>query len=440
MPNRTLMIRQWPRIFPPRDIVLLCFTMLIRKTIAQDVLTTPTQTPATPIAVQEYEAGNPMLVFTPPEEIAQPYPLQWGPVTAHPQVTYEFLYGTGVNTAPGQSQNTIVQTLSPGILLNLGEHWTIDYTPSLVFYSSSGFRNVVNQSVNLGWGTSYGGDWLLTGSQSFTDTSNPSTATAAQTDQQTYITAFAATHQINDRISLNLGFNQDLSYVGNTSSSTNSQISLANSMSWSTLEWLNYEFWPRFNVGLGLGLGYVQPEASIDSIYQQYQGRVNWRATDKISFSLSGGFQDLNYLSGDAGSVETPIYAGTIDYQPVEQTQLSIGSSRVVEQSLYQNQVSDVTSVTVGLTQRLLERLNLNLFGSYGTTEYLASETGLSTSRTDDLYSFTVRLSSPVFTRGTFSVFYTYTDNMSTQSGFTTSASGFSYSSSQMGFEFGYNY
>jgi hypothetical protein len=418
---------------------VLYFVPTVFPALAQSVLTSPPQTPATPSAVQEHQNSNPMQVFA-PSEGAPPLPLQWGPVTLHPHVSYQFLYGNGLQTSPGQQQNSIVQGVSPGILFSLGDHWTLDYTPTLNFYSSHSFKDTLNHAVQLGWGTAYG-DWFFSGAQSFASTSDPNIVTAAQTDQQTYSTAFNAAYQFNSKMSVDMGLNQNFNYVGNGASSTNYLQTLANSKSWSTMDWLNYQFWPRFNAGLGAGFGYTIQDNSPDSIYEQLQARVNWRATDKISFQLSGGLHDQQYLSGGAGDLVTPIFDATIQYQPFEQTKFSLSASRTVSSSYFQNQVTENTGISAGLNQRLLGKLFLDLSGGYAKTKYVASATGPSTTtgRNDDVYSFNARLTYPLLQRATVSVFYGYSHNSSSQSGF-TSASGFGYTSRQVGFEIGYRY
>ncbi len=447
MPNRTSAIRTLVGISPVfhrSGVLLPCVFLFLNRALAQDVLTSPPPTPSTPAAVQENQAANPMQVFAPPEEIASPVPLQWGPATAHPHVDYQFSYGNGINSSPGKSQNTIVQMLSPGTLFNLGDHWTLDYTPTLTFYSSRNFQNTLGQSVHLGWGSAYGGDWFFSGSQSYSDTSDPEIETAAQTDREAYSTALNASHQINEELSLDLGLNQNLNYVGNGGSVTNSLQNLANTKTWSTMDWLNYQFWPRLSAGVGPGLGYVQQVGAPDAIYEEYQGRINWRATDKVSFQVSGGLYDEQYLGGGLSPLATPIFNASVQYLPFEQTELSLSAGRSVSQSSFQSQQTENTSITVALNQRLLGRLHLNLSGSYGATDYLATESrlpgNLSTSRSDELYSFNARLSCPVFKRGTVSIFYTYTDNSSTQSGFAVAGSGYGFSSSEVGLAFGYRY
>jgi hypothetical protein len=409
-------------------------------TLAQDVISPPPTTPAVPAAVQEAQNNSPMQVFAPTPEIPSPVPLQWGRVTLHPHLDYQLSYGNGIQSAPGQPRNTLINQLAPGILMNLGDHWTLDYTPTLIYYSSGSFQDALNQSVRLSWGSAFGNDWFFTGSQSYTDTSDPEIETGTQTDQENFLTTLNASYLFNEKMSLDMSLNQDLNYIGNSENLTNQLQPLVDTKSWSTLEWFNYQFWPRFSAGLGLGFGYNQQDNSPDSIYEQYQGRINWRATDKISFQLSGGLQDQQYLSGDAGNLLTPIFGGTIQYQPFEQTQLSVNFNRTVSNSSYQSQVNIITAVTASLNQRLLGRLMLNLSGEYTATEYQASMVGLSTSRNDNVASFTARLSCPFLKRATASVFYTYSDNNSTQSGFATAGTGYGYTSSQGGLELSYQY
>ena len=440
-----------PSIFRRCAAALLCLLMPGCLAQAQDVISSPPRTPATPAAVQEQQNNNPMQVFA-PSETAAPLPLQLGPVTLHPHLDYQFSYGNGIQSSPGQQQNSIVQQVSPGVLFNLGDHWTLDYTPTLNFYSSSSFQNTVDHSVQLGWGTAYD-DWFFSGSQGFASTSDPNAETAAQTDQKAYSTALNAAYQFNDKMSVDMGLSQNLNYVGNGASPTNYLQYLANSKSWSTMDWLNYQFWPRLNAGLGAGLGYTIQDGSPDSINEQYQARVNWRATDKISFQLSGGLEDQQYLSGGASALVTPIFGATIQYQPFDQTKLSVSASRTVSPASFQNQTTESTGISADLNQRLLGRLYLDLSGGYSTSKYLSSATlanqiGYGTGRSDDSYSFNARLTCPLLKRATVSVFYQYSENSSSQTGYLQyyqsniplSQSAFAYTSTQIGFEIGYRY
>jgi hypothetical protein len=415
---------------------LFCF-IPIHRMMAQDALYAPPAEPATPAAVRERQAQDPMQVFAPTTAAATPF--QWGQVSLHPHFLYRFSYGSGIQSSPGNQHNTIVQQVSPGMLFNLGSHWTVDYTPTFNFYSEGGFDNTVDHHVQLGWGTTYE-NWFLNGSQGVAITSDPNTETGSQTDRQNYSTALGASHQLNDFWSLDLGLNQALDYVSGNNGSANLQQNLGNSRSWSTMDWMNYQFWPRLNAGLGLGGGYTQQDNSPDSVNEQYQARVNWRATDKISFAVGGGLHVQQYLSGGASDLMTPIFNGSIQYQMFDQTRWSVSASRTVSPSSFQSQSTENTGVTLGLNQRLLGKLNLNLSGGYANTKYVASTTGQNTDRSDDTYSFNARLACPFLKRGSFAVFYHYAENSSAQNGFATGTSAFGYTTSQVGCEIGWRY
>jgi hypothetical protein len=429
----------------PWKTTLLCAAATVPGVMAQSILAPPpSPPPLVPSAVEEYQNNQAvqMQVFSPsatapPEEETQPF--KYGPVVIRPHIFYQFLYGSGIVSAPGQSQNTILQQLSPGVLFDIGTHWTLDYTPTLNFYSSSGFQNTVDHSALLQWGSAFR-DWFVSASQGYTKTADPETETAGQTGQQTYSTALNATYQFNDKLSAVMGLNQNLNYVANGQSSTNLLLGLADSRTWSTMDWLYDQFWSRFNAGIGAGVGYNQQDGSPGSIYQQYQVSVNWRITDKVSFSANGGLEDQEYLSGGASDILTPIFGGTIQYQPFDQTRISVTANRTVTSSYYQSEDVENTSVTGDFNQRLFGGLFLDLSGGYMTSSYVATVVGLSTGRNDDSYSFNARLTCPFPKRGTFAVFYQYSNNSSTQTGFAVGASAFSYSTSQFGFDISYTY
>ena len=425
----------------PWKTTLLCVAAFVPGAVAQDVLAPPpVAPPLVPSSVQEYQTNQPvqMQVFGPSTPAEENQPFKLGSIIFRPDIFYQFTYGNGIQSSPGSQQNTIVQQFSPGIILEAGTHWTLDYTPSFNFYSSSAFRNTINQSVQLQWGTTWR-DWFMTASQGYSYTDDPEIETGGQTKQENYTTALNAIYHVNDKLSLNMALNQAFNDYGH-SSSTNLSIGLANSRSWSTINWLNEQFWPRLSAGIGLGLGYNQQQNSPDSTYQQYQAQMSWRATDKISFQLNGGLQDQQYLSGGAGALLTPIFGGSAQYQPFEQTKISLIASRAVSTSAYENQNVESTSVTGDFNQRLFGGVILDLTGGYSWDDYVASVATLSTSRNDDIYTFNARLTCPFPKRGTASIFYQYSETSSSQNGFTRGSSAFGYSSNQVGFSITYAY
>jgi hypothetical protein len=414
---------------------LLCLIAFASAAEAQPVIMQPPQYSVPPPALQQAQ-NNEMQVFNPAAAFLNMLqginPYQWGPVSFRPSLSYSFLYGTGIQSSPGNQQASVVQTVSPNFLFVIGSHWTLDYTPSWAFYSSREFKNTLNHTAVLSWGTSYE-DWVLGFSQSYNRSDTPSIETGAQTEQESYSTAINASYQFNTKISLDMGLSQNFNNIGNGGNPANQLGNLANSKAWSTMEWLNYEFWPRLSAGIGVGGGYTIQDGSPDSLNEQYQARVNWRATDKISFQLSGGLEDQQYLSGGAGALVTPIFGATIQYQPFEQTRLSLSANRSVSPSYFQSQNTETTSFTAGLNQRLLRKFNLGLSGGYTKTDYIATSSTAVVGRTDDTYSFSASLSHSLTKRGTISASYSYSENSS-------NVTGSAYSSNQIGVQVGYQF
>ena len=251
----------------------------------------PAGTPLLPSAVEEYQTNQAvqMQVFAPSETAPgsqeQTEPFKVGPIVVRPHLLYRFLYGNGIQSAPGQPQDSIIQQFSPGILLDIGTHWTLDYTPTLSYYSSSNFRNTVNQDVQFEWGNGLSRLVLHRFAKlCFYDRSGGGNGRANRPanlfDRVERLVSF---HR---KLSTDLGLNQNFNYYRKCAKFDNPPQSLADSRAWSTMDWLNDQFWPRFNAGIGVGLGYNQQDNSPDSIYEQYQARINWLATDKVSFAV----------------------------------------------------------------------------------------------------------------------------------------------------------
>lgn len=407
---------------PLQTALFFGFPALVCTARAQEVLMPRPAYAVVPPAMREFQT-NEMDVFAPPEIAAgaQPElpPIKWGPVEVRPHAFYQFLSGDGIPAAGSNHVYSVIQEISPGLLLNLGSHWAADYTPTWSIYSNKQFRDTFDNNVTLAGGTTYE-DWVLGLSQSYISSSTPLVETGAQTDTKSWLSALNATYRFNSKMTMDLAVNQNIVSAQDLNSYDE----------WSTLDWLNYEFWPQLKAGLGAGLGYVNVGSGSDMTYEQFLGRVDWRATDKISFQVHGGLEVRQFLDG--GDLLNPVVGGLIEYQPFEVTKLSATVDRTVAASYFENQVTESTDIVGDLNQRLLGKFYLDLAGGYHTIRYVAAG-GSATARTDDYYTFSTRLSCPFLKRGTVAVFYQHSDNSST-------APGFTFSSNQIGFEIGYRF
>ncbi len=351
-----------------------------------------------------------------------PGPLHWGIFDLRPRFNYRLTYGSGLQTTPGEAKKTVINTITPGFLLDIGSHWSLDYTSTLQYYSDRAFRDSLGHSATLSGGTAWR-DWVIGGSQSYRSSSSVLAETGRQTDQETFATGFNASYRFNSKLSTDLSLNQTFGSSENYTSYKQ----------WSTMDWLNYQVWPRFTISVGLGGGYLKMNVGPDSIFEQYQGRIQWRATDKLSLQLNGGMEDRQFQANGASDLINPIFGASITYQPFEVTQLSLGADRNVSTSFFQNEVTENTSVHLSVNQRLLGHLYLTVGGGYRNTKHVASVMGFSVDRQDDNSYADARLSCTLRKHARVAIFYRHSENSSGQSLYT-------YTSEQGGFELGYHF
>ncbi|MGD1018633.1 MAG: outer membrane beta-barrel protein [Verrucomicrobiia bacterium] len=410
---------------------LFCQLTLVGGTQGQEVLTPRPVISTTPPAVEDVQTNSAGFIDfgnAVPAAALQQQPFQVGPLDLHPHFFYQFLYATGIQSAPGSPHDSVIQDVSPGLLVDLGEHWTLDYTPTWTFYSNSQshntnlFQNTLDHAVTLNGGLAYG-DWLLGFNQTYTRSDTPLIATGAQTLQETFGTALTGSYRFNTVISMDLSANQNFTYTDK----------LTNSREWSSLDWLNYQFWPRLDGSLGLGGGYDAVSAGVDSVFEQYQARVNWRATDVTSFLVHGGLEDRQFVDTSVGDLINPIFDAQVKYAPFAVTAIVLDADRVVSTSPFENQIVESTDVTATLSQRLLKKLFLSAGGGYHWDTYVSTSSTLNTSRRDQNYSINASLTCVFLKHGTAAATYQHSENWSTQS-------VFGYSSNQYGFQLGFQY
>jgi len=131
--------------------------------------------------------------------------------------------------------------------------------------------------------------------------------------------------------------------------------------------------------------------------------------------------------------VANPVVSGSVAYFLTEVTTIRLGASHAVTTSPFEDQFTETTGVSGGISQRLLGRFYLDVGGAFSHVRYESSALGAPTNRRDDIFSADVRLSTTVFKRGTVAVFYRRSENSS-------NTPGFDVASNQVGLEFRYGY
>jgi hypothetical protein len=393
--------------------------------VAQDVVPPPESSPVTPPAVQQVQAEDQGVLQPTEENLLIPpetEPFHWGPLTLQPHLFYRFLYGTGIPSTPGKAVDTAINQISPGFFLNIGAHWSVDYTPTWTLYSSKDFRDSLDHAATV-TGVTTNQSWILGLSQSYVSSSAPIIQTGEQTRQADYSTTLSATYQFNPQMALDLTANQDLQFAEH----------LAETHEWSTLDWLNYQFWPSFTAGAGLGLGYFDVLGGVNSMYEQGEGRIQWRPTQKVSVEVQGGVEDLQFVDVDTPDLVNPVFSALAKYSPTEVTTLLVGASRTVGATVFKDLLSENTDFHGSVSQRFLKKLYLTANADYNEERYVSANSTTPSGRADDYLTLGVRLSGTILKRIKIAALYQHSENSSNQG-------GFSFSSNQYGVELSCRY
>jgi hypothetical protein len=389
--------------------------------------------PTSPIMGTSALSGVPSPVG--PVAVGPGIPL-WGPIDIHPHLLYTFLSGNGIKAQPTNQSQTVINTVAPGFLLDLGTHWSIDYTPSLSFYSNPLFKDTTDQFVTLRGDWTYE-DWVLGLSQSYVSTTQPLIETGTQPEQEAYATALNASYQMGSKLSLQLGLNQNFRDAEG----------LTDVKEWITQDWLNYQAGRTFGMGIGLIFGYDNVDPGSGMPFEQLQGRINFHPGPKLTLTLSGGVEDRQFVDPSAPPLISPIFSGSLQYQILPSTTISLNASRAVTPSFYTNQIEVVTAFSGSIQQNLSKKLSLEANAGYTTMPETGIEPGplpqyyfgspthgtLQEVNNETTTSFSISLSYAVVERTNFSVFYTVRDNTSGQA-------NFAYWSHQVGFSLNYRY
>lgn len=354
--------------------------------------------------------------------------LQWGITHLHPRLLYRLMYGTGLQSTPGQDEASFIHEVTPGMFLRIGRHWMLDYAPSFRFYTDKNLEDTVNHNLAFSGGTTYR-DWSFGLSQVISITSDPQIQTGAQTDQENYNTSLSAVWSISDQLSLQLGAAQALRFLGGSDGGTQ----LTDSFTWSTTDWLRYMWAPGFSTGVGIGLGYDDMSVGSDMTFEQALAQVSWRVQRRLSLFVSGGGEFRQYLDSDAPLSVNPIVNAGIDYELFEHTRLNFTASHNTSPSYFSNQTTETTQISAGVNQRLFRNYALGVSGGYRMYSYASTEASGPVMREDDGVFFTARISRPVFKKGMVAVMYYYSENNS-------STGGYDYSSNQVALELGYRF
>ena len=367
----------------------------------------------------------------------------FGALSLHPHLVVRSVYGLGLPTEGGRHVASMINTQAPGLTVDAGRHWTIDYTPTWTTYTARALKDTVDHSASL-QGTGKVQDWAVTWTEIYNASSPILIETGAQTAQRTWSSQLGASR----------GFSSGLTFSTNESLNERYAEISPDTRDWATMNWLTVRSAKRLEAGLGLGAGYSEIVGRPDGTNERYMGRLNWSPTDKLSIGVDGGMEARHSRASGSKDMRNPLLNGSLIYRPFLTTTLSVTAAKFVTNSYFDNQVSKGTSWNVTAQQRLLRHLYFSASYSRQRTEFESVTTFVPVlvipedpstdptverlpislpGRSDHTDSFNARLTTTLLKRLTLGVSCSRSRNRSSQTGFT-------FTTTQYGLELAYRY
>lgn len=335
--------------------------------------------------------------------------LKWGNLEIHPHFDAQVVYDDNIFIRQTNKVDDWVYTLSPGVLLHLGDYFkkdenfvAIDYTPSIIFFDENSASDTVDHEALFD--SQYRFTKLTLGlKQIFQSLSGTVIDVGTRVDRDIYTTDLIANYELTGKSSVEANVRY--------SATEYSSGALFDYSEWINQNWFNYQMAPKTRIGAGVTLGFLDVDRGPDQDYQQALMRVMYDPTGKITLRASGGFE---WRHLDADTRLTPVFNVGGGYQPFDGTQLDLDIFRRVQSSasLF-GQDFTATGITLGARQRMVQKFFAGVRVGLENADYHASTSGVTSSREDDYLFVQPSLTYDFSSHVRASLFYLYRENNS---------------------------
>jgi hypothetical protein len=386
---------------------------------AQEVVSPPTAVDVEPGLLRQAATNN----SSAPTAVGDTSPtvLQSGPFVFRPHLVYRYLYGDGLQSSPGVNATTSINSVAPGLAVDIGKVWSMDYTPTWTYYSNNQFSDTVDHFARLAGITAYD-EWGFQLAQSYEHSSAPRVETGGQTKQDIFSSTATVTYQLGSRMLISEAIDYNVRLAED----------FPDSREWLSTSALHYQFFSGFDTSVNVEFGRVNMSEGADMRLFRPQLEIAWQPSNKISLHLQGGLENRKF-EGNPDNLYNPILSASLAYTPFSTTKVSLAVGHTVSASYFENQVTENTNWSVGFSQRFLERFQFSADFLHQDSDYVSTLNNVSATREDSFDSFDARLTTQVLRRFSVAVFYLQNHNSS-------NAAGFSFTSNQVGFELAFQY
>ena len=309
------------------------------------------------------------------------------------------VYDDNINLFQADRVSDFYTSIEPSVMLGFGDiegrtenFLRVDYTPAVFLFADHSENNSVQHVLRLE------GQYRV----------NRLTLNLSQmvqimdgVDVQTQNTAGGLDQQVNLDVAGRTRFNIYATHVnaayyltGKTFLSAGADYtathysSLISSQVLSGNFFLNYNYSPKLVVGIGGTAGYDEVDApNPDQNFQQANVRVTYQATGKLDFAASGGVEFRQFEGDLRDQYVSPVFELGVNYTPFDGTKISATANRrILNSAVLAAQNYAVTNISVGIQQRLLQRIFIGFNGGYENSEYFSTIGAAGATRSDDYF------------------------------------------------------
>ena len=306
----------------------------------------------------------------------------------------------------GASSDFIIRT-SPGVTMRLGNtdsmfYMVADYTAGVNWYTVHSRQSDVDQnaSASLQWSMPKTIVGLHLGVSSDTGTDIDATN---RVHQNLYFAGITTHYLYSDKVSFDLNGDYTRSDFNGLISSSQMDASA----------FVNYQYSPKTQFGLGGAAGYVMVPGTSDQIYEQANVRTVYRATGKVTLISEVGAEFRQYEDGRGQSV-TPVVSLSAAWDVKEGTQLNLSVQRQMYVSaILADQDYTATSVSTSVVQRITDNVNASLTLGFINSVYSPTKTGVTSSREDNYIDIRPGIAWRALSWLSVGIFYDYSQNFS---------------------------
>jgi hypothetical protein len=360
--------------------------------------------------------------------------LRYGAVDVFPFARAGVVYDDNIYITERSKQDDVIWSIAPGLLLAAGDYRqkeegfaAVQYSPNFLFFTDQNSNNAVDHDAQ-GRVQFHPGNWTLQLYQGFQQYSGAVADVGERVTRSIFTTEGSVRYEFSPKTSMEIRGRQLIVDYDETSANPVSGYN-----QWEAGAFLDYWVTPKFRVGPGVNLGWVDVPDSVNQSYQQFLARATYSVTEKVDFNGTAGME-VREFQGDQDNRWNGVFSLGVAYKPLENTFLSFDAFRRDETSVaLLNQNYTLTGFAASIRQNFAVLYTASLTGGYYNAAYHSTVEGVTADRDDDHFYVRVGADWNATGRFTIGVFYQFRNNDS-------SAPGYSFDNNQVGLSASYRF